>query len=148
MLTVIGHDQSAAVIEREVAAILAESTLSHTAARFLIEMGHMDAAETYQLDRAEQLNGDFYGGLLSLAEAMDSADRPLCTSVIYRTLLDSILRRAWTKTYPHGVRYLKKLDKFAVSITNWRNIANHADYTEHLEQKHGRKRSFWSRYKK
>lgn len=148
LLAVIGHDHRAEVIKGEVAAILEQSTLSLTDAGFLVEMEHVDAAETYLLDRAEQLNGDFYGGLLPLAEAMESADRPLCTSVIYRALLDSILRRGRTKTYPHGVRYLKKLDKFAVSITNWRNIVSHADYMEHLEQKHGRKRSFWSRYKK
>lgn len=148
LLTIIGHDHRAEVIKGEVAAILEQSTLSLTDAGFLVEMEHVDAAETYLLERAEQLNGDFYGGLLPLAEAMESAGRPLCTSVIYRALLDSILRRGRTKTYPHGVRYLKKIDKFAVSIANWRNIVNHADYMEHLEQKHGRKRSFWSRYKK
>ena len=77
---------------------------------------------------------------------MESAARPLCASVIYRALLDSILRRARTKTYAHGVRYLKKLDILAKSVLNWHSAANHAVYMEHLRQKHGRKRSFWTRY--
>lgn len=43
-------------------------------------------------------------------------------------------------------RYLKKLDSSAKSISDWRNIANHTVYMEDLRQKHGRKKSFWSRY--
>ncbi len=146
LLAVIGHDRRTAVIDGEVAAILEQSTLSLADTEFLIEMEHMDAAETYLLDRAEQLNGDFYNRLLPIAEAMESAARPLCASVIYRALLDSILRRARTKTYAHGIRYLKKLDSLAKSVLNWHSTTNHAVYMEHLRQKHGRKRSFWARY--
>jgi len=148
LLAVIGDDQSTAVIEGEVTTILSERTLSCTDARFLVEMAHMDAAETYLFGRADQLNGDFYSGLLPLAEAMETTGRHLCASVIYRALLDSILRRGRTKAYPHGVRYLKKLDRFAASVSDWQRIENHTVYKDHLSQKHGRKHSFWSRYKK
>src|SRR3989304_7535704 len=90
-------------------------TLSYSDAAVLIEMGRMDEAEPYLLDRIDQLNGDFYGSLLPLAEAMEADGRPLPATVLYRALLDSILRRAQTKTYQHGVRYLKKLDRLAQS---------------------------------
>jgi len=148
LLKVIGHDQRDAVIEGEVAELLGGNSLSLSAAIFLVEMGHIDATETYLLDRAEQLNGDFYGRLLPLAEAMETAGRWLCASIIYRALLDSILRRAQSKAYAHGTRYLKTLDRFATSVSDWRGFDNHSTYMENLRQQHGRKRSFWSRYKK
>jgi hypothetical protein len=63
-------------------------------------------------------------------------------------LLDSILRRGQTKTYPHGVRYLKKLDRLAQSVSDWHDHRDHAAYVQQLRQNHGRKTSFWSRYEK
>lgn len=111
LLKVIGQDQKDGVIEAEVDSILANPSLSDSAAIFLVEMDHLDAAETYLLDRADQLNGDFYGRLHLLAETMEQAGRRLCASVLYRALLDSILHRAKSKAYVHGVRYLKKLDR-------------------------------------
>jgi hypothetical protein len=115
---------------------------------FLIELERMDEAETYLLDRADQLNGDDYDGLLPLAEAMETAERHVAATVVFRALLDAILRRGQTKTYPHGVRYLKKLDRLAESIADWRGQRHHSAYLQQLRDTHGRKRSFWSRYEK
>lgn len=148
LLKVIGNDQKDVVIENEVTDLLGDPSLSNSDAIFLVEIGRMDTAETYLLDRADQLNGDFYGSLLHLAEAMERAGRWLCASIIYRALLDSILRRAQSKAYPHGVRYLKTLDRFATSVSDWRAFKNHEDYVENLRQQHSRKRSFWSRYER
>jgi len=148
LLAVIGQDNRDNVIAGEVVAILGGKALSYSDAAFLIEIGRMDEAETYLLNRADQLNGDFYGSLLPLAEALEKNGRALVASVLYRALLDSILRRAQTKTYPHGVRYLKKLDKLAASISGWRGIEDHAAYLINLRQNHGRKTSFWPQYDK
>ena len=146
LLTVIGSNQREAVITDEVAAILEGKALSYSNAKFLIEMGNIDAAEIYLLDRADQLNGDFYRRLLPLAEAMESSGHWLCASIIYRSLLDSILRRAQSKAYAHGVNYLKKLDEIAPSIRNWRDFETHKIYLDNLRRQHTRKRSFWPRY--
>jgi len=124
------------------------TSTSHSSAIFLAEVGRLDATETYLLDHAGQLDGDFYGGLLSLAEAMDGAGRGLCASILFRTLLDSILRRAYYKAYAHGIRYLKRLDQLAMSISDWCGFENHSTYLSNLRREHGRKRSFWSRYEK
>ncbi len=59
---------------------------------------------------------------------MEKSGRNLCASVIYRALLDSILRRGQTKTYPHGVRYLRKLDLLARSVPDWRKVEPHDAY--------------------
>jgi len=148
LLAVIGEDQKEQVIANEIENIHKNKTLSHSDVAFLIEMERMDEAEAYLFDRIDQLNGDFYGSLLPLAEAMEADGRPLPATVLYRALLDSILRRAQSKTYPHGVRYLKKLDRLARNVSDWRDIKTHPAYIEMLRQAHGRKSSFWSRYEK
>lgn len=147
LLAVIGEAQRDAVIAQETASILAEKTLSLFDAEFLVEIDRLDDAERYLLTRTDQLDGGFYGSLLPLAETMATQQRPLGATILYRALLDSVLRRARAKTYPHGVRYLKKLDRLAISITDWQQFDDHVTYTQQLHAAHGRKRSFWSRYR-
>lgn len=148
LLSVIGEEQRECVISEEVKLILTNQSLSLSDAAFLVDMGRIEEAEHYLLERPEQLNGDLYGTLLPLAEAMETRARDLAATVVYRALLDSILRRGQTKTYPHGVRYLKKLDRLATSISDWRGHGAHDVYLQQLRQNHGRKSSFWTQYGK
>ena len=146
LLDVIGHDKRDDVINTEIAQILKSDRLRETDAEFLISIGKIDEAEEYLLKRADQLDGNHYGSLLALAEVMESENRHLVTSLIYRSLLISILERGYTKAYPHGIRYLKKLDKLATSIADWKEFNHHEAFKEQIVQAHGRKRSFWSKY--
>jgi hypothetical protein len=146
LLDVIGHDKRDDIIADEVTQILKSDRLRETDAEFLIGVGKTEEAEVYLLERADQLNGNHYGSLLSLSEAMESENRHLVTSIMYRSLLVSILERGYTKAYPHGIRYLKKLDKLSAAITNWKNFNNHKVFKEQIIEAHGRKRSFWSKY--
>ena len=77
---------------------------------------------------------------------MEADNRHLVTSLIYRSLLISILERGYTKAYPHGIRYLKKLDKLAASVADWREFNHHQAFKAQIVEAHGRKRSFWSKY--
>ena len=77
---------------------------------------------------------------------MEKNGRWLAASLIYRALLDSILARAVSKYYHHGIRYLKKLDSLAAGIQDWRNLQDHECYRAGLLQTHGRKTSFWAGY--
>jgi Family of unknown function (DUF6880) len=146
LLDVIGHDKRNKVITDEVALILEGTAMRGSDAEFLIAVGKIDEAEKYLLKRAELLNGAHYGNLLSLAEAMESKNRDLAACLIYRSLLVSILERGYTKAYPHGIRYLKKLDKLSEAITDWETFNNHEAFKDQIIQAHGRKRSFWSKY--
>jgi Family of unknown function (DUF6880) len=146
LLEILGFDQKDTVVEGEITTILAGRNLSLTDAAFLAAIERYNEVEIYLFSHADQLNGDYYGSVLPLAEAMEKKGRHLCAYLLYRTLLDSILRRAQTKIYPHGVRYLKKLDQLAGYIADWRTIKPHAAYLAGLQQHHGRKSSFWSRY--
>jgi len=146
LLDVIGNEKRDDLLAGEIGDILEEPRFSQVNAAFLVEIERPEAAETYVLKHADQLDGDYYGGLLPLADAMEKNGRLLCASVIYRALLDSILRRAQTKTYPHGARYLRKLDLLAHSVSDWRNVEPHDAYMREIKLNHGRKSSFWARY--
>ena len=146
LLDVIGADMRDEVLSKEVNLILKNPVLRLSDAKFLITAGKMDEAEEYLLKRSDLLNGDYYGELLSLAKAMELENRNLAVSLIYRSLLLSILKRGYTKAYPHGIRYLKKLDKLAAAITDWNNFEDHKAFKDMIRKKHGLKRSFWSKY--
>jgi hypothetical protein len=146
LLDVIGHDKREGVIADEVILILESSSLQTSNVEFLISIGKIDEAEAYLLKRTDQLNGDFYGSLLPLAEAMELGNRYLAASMIYRSLLISILERAHTKSYLHGIRYLKKLDKLAMITDDWQKFTHHRTFMEQITKAHARKRSFWSKY--
>jgi hypothetical protein len=146
LLDVIGHHQRDEVVAEEVARILESSTLRESDAEFLISIGKIDEVEEYLLKRADLLNGNHYGSLLSLAEAMESENRYLAAGLVYRSLLVSILERGYTKAYPHGIRYLKKLDKLGAGISDWKEFENHESFKDRIYRDHGRKHSFWSKY--
>ncbi len=148
LLAVIGHEQRESVIAEQAKEILGEERFKGSNADFFLQIGCLDQAENYLLQFAEQFNGDFYGSLLSLAQAMEKAERNLAATMLYRALLDSILRRGQTKTYSHGVRYLKKLDTLALTINDWQRFSSHEIYKKKLTLAHGRKSSFWGKYDK
>lgn len=104
----------------------------------MIDVGKIDEAEKYLLKRADQLDGNHYGSLISLAEAMAADNRHLVTSRIYRSLLISILERGYTKAYPHGIGYLKNLDKLGTSVTDWKEFNHHKAFKAQILEAHGR----------
>lgn len=148
LLNIIGDDAKEAFIDEEVEHILHDTMLRLNNLSFLLDCGKYDDAQTYLFARAADLDGILYETLLPLARTFDKQARYLATSLIYRSLLDSILERAYTKSYPYGVRYLHKMDSLAPLIPDWLSFADHAAYKESLLQIHGRKKSFWGQYGK
>ena len=146
LLSVIGEEQRERVIDDEARVILRFEELSYSDAAFLVSSGRKETAETYLLARTDQFDGYFYECLLPLAENMEEDGRYLVASVIYRALLESILRRTQSKYYHHGVRYLRKLAALASKIDTWRTVLPHGAYVNELRRVHARKMSFWSRY--
>jgi hypothetical protein len=145
-LDVTGRDKQEKVIAVEVEMILESDTFREPDVEFLVPIGKSDKAEEYLIARADRINGDYYARLLPLAKAMESENRNLAASLLYRSLLVSILERSYTKAYSHGVRYLKKLDSLAAKTTDWKNFEDHEAFKNSILQTHGRKKSFWSKY--
>ncbi len=144
LLTVIGEDQRNLVVEQTATAILCDPQFSSSDARFLTCVGRTADAETYLLTHDDQLDGDDYTSLLPMAEYMKQEARWLAATVIYRALTESILRRAVSKYYHHGVRYLRNLDVIAAKISDWHAYPDHTEYVDHLRHDHRRKSSFWA----
>jgi len=146
LLSAIGRNQKKTVIESEAKKILHSMTLSLSDAQFLVDCGLLDEAENYIARSAGQFDGAYYGSLLPLAEAMEKHRRYFAATVLYRALLDSILKRANSRAYHHGVDYLEKLDEFAEKITKWEPLLPHHAYVQQLRRTHSRKVGFWSQY--
>ncbi|RJQ38944.1 MAG: hypothetical protein C4555_04330 [Dehalococcoidia bacterium] len=146
LLEVIGEAERDKVIEGEAASILSSERLSYSDGWFLMQVGRVDEAEKYLLDRAARLDGDHYQSLLPLAQGMEKHGRALVASVIYRALIDSTMRRAQAKYYHHAVRYLKILERLAPGIADWRGFEPHSEYMVEFREAHKRKTSLWARY--
>ena len=134
------------MVDDEIRVIFQEPLLSYADADFLLKARRIDALETYLSERIDQLDGHLYYRLLPLAEALEGNGRPLVGSLIYRALLDSILTRAVSKYYHHGVRYLRKLDRLATSVADWKNWPSHSVYLTALHEQNKRKIAFWTKY--
>jgi len=147
LLDIIGHENGEKIILAEMSLIMNNPTFTQQDVVFLLDLKKIDEAEQYIIHRFEQISGDYYSGLLSLAKAMTDEKRPLAATLLYRPLLVSILERAYTKAYSYGIRYLTVLDTLANDITDWENTPNHKVFKNKLLLKHGRKKSFWSKYK-
>lgn len=146
LVEVIGDTDRRRLLDDEAKLILRSHGLSYTDAEFLIWCGKLDEAEEYLLGRWKNVDGNEYYSILPLAETMESEERFLTATVLYRSLLESILLRAISKYYHHGVRYLRKLDDLAPLVDNWRTFPPHDVYLQKLLDKHQRKSSFWGRY--
>ncbi len=146
LLNVIGESEQECVIDSEIALIQESTTLDYLDASFLMEIQRYTEAERYLTDRSAQLNGDYYCQLLPWAKTFERHERFLVGSIIYRALLESILRRAKSKYYTYGVRYLRQLDDLAPRVADWGDFVNHEDYKLNLRVEHKLKRSFWARY--
>lgn len=149
LIKVIGEEKREQVIEDEAASIIDEGKIDYSDIQFLIDVRKFDEAEICILVKAEtkSLKGEFYYTLLPMARAMESECRMLAAYVIYRALLESILDRKFYKAYPHGAKYLRKLDMLALEIDDWQDLGEHGGYHVWLNQVHGKKSSFWRHYR-
>jgi len=146
LLEVIGEKHRERVIEQAVRQIEENSRFQSGDVLFLFEIGQIDVADTYIIKRAELISGTNYSPLLSLTEVLEKENRYLAASVIFRSLLTNILESGVSKSYHHGVRYLKKLDRLESKVLDWRKISPHQEFKAILREKHGRKSSFWPKY--
>jgi hypothetical protein len=146
LLQKLGPENKERLVDEEISLIFADADYEGTSATFLIDMGRLLDAERYVIAKFRTINGGFYSSLLPLAESMMSHKLHVGTSLIYRALLVSILHRAKAANYHHGIKYLKKLDKLALKITDWKGVDGHDLYLQQLRKKHRLKSRFWQLY--
>ena len=143
LLQTLGEEQREDVITGETAQILASSqdNLIGSDTSFLLHLGNIDAAEQYLMKRIDLLNKIDY---ITLTEwVVQFAQNPLLASLIYRTLLNDILKRSYSKAYHYAVDYWIQLQQLSPQVSDWEPYLTHQQYQQQVHQEHGRKWSFW-----
>lgn len=134
------------VMDRAFAHALAHND-SRTALTFLMGWPRHDLAARLIIDRHADWDGNDYHLLPPAAETLEQ-DFPLAATVLYRALLEDILRGARSKAYPHAARYLKQLGHLAAASEADPlcppGIVPHATYLADLTREHARKAGFWA----
>jgi len=111
----------------------------------LLCLNETQRAESLVLARQDEIEHCFYDSLLKLAKMFDEKKCWLAATVCYRGLLSDILNQARSKAYTHAARYYKKLTLISKHIEQYSPLVEHTDFIQQLDEKHGRKRSFWQR---
>ncbi|MDF0603669.1 hypothetical protein P1J78_23355 [Psychromarinibacter sp. C21-152] len=115
----------------------------HSALAFLVNWPAPERAAALVLDRAGELDGDFYEVLTPASEVL-SAKHPLTATVLLRAMIDFSLDRARSKHYRHAARHFLAGESLAGQIGDYGNIETHATFIARLRKKHGRKHASWS----
>ena len=114
----------------------------HRALHFLVGWPDLARAGRLVRERAAAWRGDRYAVLAPAADALAEGD-PVAATLLYRRLLDEILRTGHSGAYAHGARYLLELDGLAGRVEPGAVTPEPAAYREGLRQAHGRKHAFW-----
>lgn len=146
LLDVIGKEHKKEICSDAIKDIMNKKKFNESDADFLIYCHSYDELDSYVLKHTDALDGDHYYSLLSIGEVLRSKKKFLSATLIYRALIDSILRRAKSKTYHHGIDYLKILDAIENKVISWEGHLSHQSYFQKIKEAHKRKYSFWNRY--
>jgi hypothetical protein len=149
LIRIIGEDKRESVIEDKVVDFIDGGEVDYSDIQFLLNVNRIEEAEICILSKhaAGTLNGAFYFILLPFAEKFEEVGRKLAASLIYRNLLNSLLERSYNKGYSIAATYLRKLDLLALEIEDWVGFREHGLYHVWLNQEHGKKSSFWAKYR-
>lgn len=147
LVAAAGEDLRQQILESEVAKIEANHLFQLRDLGFLIDTRRFESAERYLLSRADQVDGDQFRSLSPAAETLLAAGRLLGATLLFRRLLESILRRGHVKAYVHGIDFLFVLDDLEMKTKGWGPLEEHSVFKAALYAQHKQKRSFWSLYK-
>lgn len=124
-------------------AVAANSPDIYSALTFLLEWPSLDRAAQLVIDRRTDWDGRNYDVLGQAATTLEERF-PLAATVLYRALIDDILKRGKSPAYGHAARYLAVLEALSGLLPTDAPIESHTDYHAALKTGHGRKHGFWS----
>jgi uncharacterized protein DUF6880 len=111
----------------------------------LLGLDEADRAQSLVLANQQAVADIFYDSLLKLAKQFEAKQCWLAATVCYRALLLDILTQARYKAYAHAARYYKKLASLSAHIEHFVPLEDNTTFVQQLNEKHGRKSSFWQR---
>lgn len=116
------------------------------ALRFYLDWPRLDLAAQVILQHHAHWDGGLWHSLPKTAETLEH-EHPAAATILYRALLDDILKAARSKAYRHGTKYLGKLALLAEAADPNlpEGVVAHEAYMAELRKNHGRKSGFWGR---
>lgn len=123
-------------------ALVAGSPLIHEALHFFVGWPRLDLASAYVMRHLGKWDGRQSATLVATADAL-SDDDPVAATMLYRVVLDDILRRGISDAFVDGARYVAALHQLQSGLGPGFPGKSHRDYMVGLREKHGRKFSFW-----
>lgn len=118
------------------------------AVALLLEIGDTALASQIAVTRHREFADVYYERLTQLLKELPE-NTSLIQVIIYRSLIDDILDNARSKAYGHAARYYKKLSQLDSRLefiaNSYSSLVSNKDYIITLNDKHGKKYSFWER---
>lgn len=110
---------------------------------FLIQWPKLDLAAKLVEDKSGSWDGRHYNILSEAAERL-AEEQAAAAIVLYRALVDDILRRGVSEAYMAAASYITSMAHLTEKSGGSISRADHEDYMRKLRIKHGKKYSFWS----
>lgn len=117
--------------------------LRYRALGFLLAWPRLDLAAKLVVAQRATWTGRHYQALAPAAEVLEH-DHPVAATILYRALLDDILKTGRSPAYRQGARHLARLDDLASENLAAAGLSDHAAYRAGLRKAHGRKAGFWT----
>lgn len=114
----------------------------HRALDFLVTWPDLERASQLVLNRAQELDGNFFELLSTAAESL-GAKFPLASTVLRRAMIDFALNQGRASRYKHAARHLNECAMLARRISDFGGIRDHVAYQQSLRVAHARKSGFW-----
>lgn len=115
-----------------------------TALVFFTEWPDLMGAAALIEARTQEVDGDLYHMLTPAAEAL-RARHPLAAMLLWRAMIDAVLREGRTARYAHAADHLMDCAAADSDIEDYGRFPSHDAYLEQLSARHKHKASFWKR---
>ncbi|GHU17381.1 hypothetical protein FACS189472_04180 [Alphaproteobacteria bacterium] len=119
-----------------------------TAMDFLIKLGETNKCAQLVFLKEETMDcGNSYTvGLIRPFAAALRKTEPLASTILYRKLLEYVLNRVASKYYQYAAEDLIACYELSSQITDFGERKNHDEYFREIQEKHKKKRTFWSTF--
>jgi len=123
-------------------AIAAAGPRIHEALDFFVKWPRLDLASEHVLRHLGKWDGRQSGILVEAADAFLDG-YPVAATMLYRTLLDDILRRGISDAYGDGATFYAVLHELQHRLGTGFTHQSHRAYMAELRERYGRKPGFW-----
>ncbi|GHT91828.1 hypothetical protein FACS1894122_04830 [Alphaproteobacteria bacterium] len=146
-LETIKHEQKA--LQKQLAEELIDWTMDHDkiylAMHFLSKNLSLDKCSSLVESRIAKINGECYWDLHPVAESLQK-DYPLSATLLYRKVIEYVLKGAISKKYGIGAKDLVLCEQLSSRISDFKRFPAHSNFMEVIREKHKRKEAFWTRF--